>query len=112
MATNLKQTLALDIARSKQTADAAALDYKELTTSLATLVGDAGETFATDLGDVQVTQRTSDRIGDDLVVSFNKDKFLQLDRRAQNRLINSGLVTIDRKVVAGQAPRVVVRLNK
>jgi len=61
MATNLKNSLALDIARSKQTADAAALDYKELTTSLATLVGDAGETFATDPRCAALPERHPDR---------------------------------------------------
>jgi hypothetical protein len=111
MANNVKQTLANQIATTKKQLEAAAITLKSFTDSLVKEVGDGGETFTTEDGTVQVTQRTADRLADDLTVTFDKDKFLSLDRRTQNRLQALGLVKIDRRTISGQAPKVVVRLK-
>jgi pyruvate/2-oxoglutarate dehydrogenase complex dihydrolipoamide dehydrogenase (E3) component len=111
MATNVKQTLAQNIAKTKFDIDTLTIGQRAYTDMLIEQVGDTGETFTTEYGDVQVTQRTMDRLADDLVVSFDKDVYLKLDRRTQNRLQALGLVKIDRKTITGQAPRVVVRLK-
>ena len=111
MATNIKQTLASNIAATKRQIEDRTVTLRSLTDSLVAAVGDEGETFTTELGDVQVTQRTTDRLADDLVVSFDKEVYLKLDRRTQNRLQTLGLVKVDRRTISGQAPKVVVRLK-
>lgn len=111
MATNVKVALAQNIATTKSEIENKTVTLKSLTDSLIKEVGEDGETFPTELGDVQVTQQTYDRLGSDLVVSFNMDKYHSLDTRTKNRLEALGLVTVERKMIKGQAPKVVVRLK-
>ncbi len=111
MATNPKTTLANTIANLKRDIDEKNTHYKAYTDQLIVLVGDEGETFNTTEGDVQVTQRTEDRSTDELVVSFDRDVFMSLDTRAQNRLTRMGVIKIQPKEITGQAPKVVVRLK-
>jgi hypothetical protein len=111
MATNLKATLASTIAATKKQIDTLGVTLKSLTTSLVAEVGEDGETFTTELGDVQVTQQTYDRASPDLSIVFDQNVYLGLDRRTQNRLQALGLVKVAPKMISGQAPKVVVRLK-
>lgn len=108
----MTNNLATAIASLKSLIVTSETSLKTLCDDLITQVGDEGETFSTDLGSVQVTQRTVDRTGDTFAYSFDRDKFLELDKRTQNKLARLGVVTLNPTVTKGQAPKVVVRLSK
>lgn len=106
-----KQILAQNIATTKARIEADGVTLKSLTDSLITIVGEGGETFSTPLGNVQVTQKTFDRMSDDMVVVFDKEKWHGLDKRTRARLESIGLVKVERRTITGQSPKVVVRLT-
>jgi len=109
---NKKMTgLADAIAEAKLELETIALEIKSMTEELVGMVGDEGQTFSTDLGQVQVTQRTEDRTTSDIITSFDVERFLALDVKTQSKIRGWGVVKQDRKVVKGQAPKVVVRLR-
>lgn len=111
--TNIKTTtvLADNIARTKKEIERLTALLKVDTDHLVSIVGDEGETFSTDLGQVQVTQKTEDRTTNDIVTSFDVERFLALDLKTQNKIRGLGVVKQDRKVIRGQQPKVVVRLR-
>lgn len=111
MATNIKKTLANNIAKTKFDINTLIIAQKAYTDMLIEVVGEDGETFTTELGDVQVTQQTYDRASPDLSIVFDQNVYLALDRRTQNRLQALGLVKVAPKMISGQAPKVVVRLK-
>lgn len=109
---NKKMTgLADAIAEAKLELETIALEIKSMTEELVGMVGDEGQTFTTDLGQVQVTSLTQDRTTNDIVTSFDVERFLALDIKTQNKIRGLGVVKQDRKVVKGQNPKVVVRLR-
>jgi hypothetical protein len=106
-AANLAET----IAELKDEANLIAAEYKVKTEKLIDLVGEEGETFRTPLGSVQVTQKTEDRLGDGYNLVFNREVYDALDTVNQQALIELGVVKLERAVIKGQAPKVVVRLS-
>ena len=104
-----KQTLATQGARLKKTIE----DKIVLLTAInEKLVAFAGQTFTTTLGTVQVTQQTEDRVTDDYVLVFDKDRYDGLDKASKDRILASGVVRLERKSIKGTAPKVVYRLRK
>lgn len=106
-----KNLLAETIAETKADIETITKELKEMTDMLVDLVGEEGETFTTTMGAVQVTQKTDDRTTNDIVTSFDVERFLALDIKTQNKIRGLGVVKQERKVVKGQAPKVVVRLR-
>lgn len=106
-----KTELAKKIAATKKLIDKNVAALATLNAELVALVGDEGETFSTNLGQVQVTQRTDDRTTNEIATTFDVEKFLSLDIKTQTKIRGWGVVKQDRKQIKGQAPKVVVRLR-
>ncbi len=106
-----KIELAKKIAATKKALEKNSATLSELNAQLVELVGEEGETFTTNLGQVQVTQKTADRTTNEIATTFDVEKFLALDIKTQTKMRSWGVVKQDRKVVKGQAPKVVVRLR-
>lgn len=107
---NLK-TLAANAARAKQALTRQQEKLTKLTAQIIERVGTGGQTIQTSLGQVIVTSQTFDRLGDGYNILFDPDKFNALPAAMKVQLEKSGVVTMKRRTIAGQAPRVQFRLN-
>jgi hypothetical protein len=103
------RTLALNAIRAKKTVQTQQAKLQKLNDELVSRA--EGSTFHTELGLVIVTETTFDRPGQGFINVFDEDAFMALDPKKQLEIVELGVVKPQKKMIAGQAPRVQYRFN-